>query len=91
MIVLRTRILTGIDEILDIILGSLPNFIAVLVISLIISDQKKVVGIYKYIVILTVTSLLIVEEFYPTFTGNKIFDLYDILASILGGLFAIIL
>jgi len=91
LIVLRTRILTGIDEILDIILGSLPNFIAVLVISLIISDQKKVVGIYKYIVILTVTSLLIVEEFYPTFTGNKIFDLYDILASILGGLFAIIL
>ena len=83
--------LTGIDEILDIILGSLPNFIAVLVISLVITDQKKVVGIYKYIIILTVTSLLIVEEFYPTFTGNKIFDRYDILASILGGLFAIIL
>ncbi len=83
--------LTGIDAILDIILGSLPNFIAVLVISLIISDQKKVVGIYKYIITLTITSLLVVEEFFPTFTGNKIFDLYDILASILGGLFAIIL
>jgi len=33
--------LTGIDETLDIILGSLPNFIAVLVISLIFSNQKK--------------------------------------------------
>ena len=83
--------LTGRDEVLDIILGSLPNFIAVLVISIIFSDQKKVVGIYKYIIILTVTSLLVLEEFYPTFTGNKIFDLYDILASVLGGLFAIIL
>ena len=83
--------LTGIDEILDIFLGSLPNFIAVLVISIIFSDQKRVVGIYKYIIILTVTSLLVLEEFFPTFTGNKIFDLYDILASVLGGLFAIIL
>jgi len=35
--------------------------------------------------------LLVLEEFFPTFTGNKIFDLYDILASVLGGLFAIIL
>ncbi len=83
--------LTGRDEILDIILGSLPNFIAVFVISIIFSDQKRVVGIYKYIIILTVTSLLVLEEFFPTFTGNKIFDPYDILASVLGGLFAIIL
>jgi hypothetical protein len=85
------KYLTGRDEILDIILGSLPNFIAVFVISIMITDRKKVVGIYKYIIILTVTSLLVLEEFFPTFTGNKIFDLYDILASILGGLFAIIL
>jgi len=83
--------LKGNNEILDIILGSLPNFVAVLVISLIISDQKKVVGIYKYIIILAVTSLLMVEEFFPTFTGNKIFDIYDILASVLAGLIAIIL
>ena len=83
--------LTGRDEILDIILGSLPNFIAVLVISIIFSDQKKVVGIYKYVIILTVTSLLVLEEYFPTFTGNKIFDHYDILASVLGGFFAIFL
>ena len=85
------KYLTGKNELLDIILGSLPNFIAVFVISIVLTDQKKVVGIYKYIIILTVTSLLVLEEFFPTFTGNKIFDLYDILASVLGGLFAIIL
>ena len=85
------KYLTGRNEILDIILGSLPNFIAVLVIALVLSDQKRVVGIYKYIIIVTVTSLLVVEEYFPTFTGNKIFDIYDILASVLGGLFAIIL
>lgn len=33
--------LTGKNEILDIILGSLPNFIAVFVISILFSDQKK--------------------------------------------------
>ena len=83
--------LTGRYEILDIILGSLPNFIAVLIISITLTDNKKVVGIYKYIIIITVTSLLILEEYYPTFTGNKIFDFYDIFASVLGGLLAIIL
>ena len=83
--------LTGKYEILDIVLGSLPNFIAVFVISIILSDQKKVVGIYKYIIILTVTFLLVLEEFFPTFTGNKVFDLFDILASVLGGVIAIIL
>ena len=83
--------LIGGYEILDIILGSLPNFIAVLIISITLTDKKKVVGIYKYIIILTVTFLLVLEEFFPTFTGNKVFDLYDILASVLGGLIAIIL
>ena len=83
--------LTGRNEILDIILGSLPNFIAVLVIAIVFTDQKKVVGIYKYIIILTITSLLVLEEYFPTFTGNKIFDHYDIFASVLGGFFAIIL
>ena len=85
------KYLIGRDEIIDIILGSLPNFIAVLVISITFTDHKKVVGIYKYIIILTVTSWLVLEEFYPTFTGNKIFDPYDIYASVLGGFFAIIL
>jgi hypothetical protein len=70
--------LTGRNEILDIILGSLPNFIAVLVIAIVFSDQQKVVGIYKYIIILTITSLLVLEEYFLTFTGNKIFDHYDI-------------
>jgi len=83
--------LTGRNEILDIILGSLPNFIAVFVISIFLSDQKKVIGIYKYIIILTITSLLVLEEYFPTFTGNKIFDQYDILASVFGGFAAIIL
>jgi VanZ family protein len=85
------KYLTGKNEILDIILGSLPNFVAVFVISIVLTDQKKVVGIYKYIIILAITSLFVFEEYYPTFTGNKTFDLYDILASVLGGLFAIIL
>ncbi len=83
--------LTGRNEILDIILGSLPNFIAVFVIAIVFTDQKKVVGIYKYIIILTITSLLVLEEYFPTFTGNKIFDQYDILASVFGGIAAIIL
>ena len=83
--------LIGINEILDIILGSLPNFIAVFVIAIYFSYQKKVVGIYKYLIILTVTSLLVLEEYFPTFTGNKTFDYYDILASVLAGFFAIIL
>ncbi len=85
------KYLTGRNEILDIILGSLPNFIAVVVISIFISDRKKVVGIYKYIIILTITSLLVLEEYFPTFTGNKIFDTYDIIASVLGGFIVIIL
>ena len=85
------KYLTGRNEILDIILGSLPNFIAVFVISIFLSDQKKVIGIYKHIIIFIITCLLVFEEYFPTFTGNKIFDQYDILASVLGGFFAIIL
>ena len=49
------KYLIGIDKMLDIVLGSMPNFIAVMVISLFITDRKQVVGIYKYIIIVTVT------------------------------------
>lgn len=85
------KYLLGTNEIVDIILGSLPNFIAVFVISIFLSDQKKVIGVYKNIIILVITSLLVLEEYFPTFTGNKIFDLYDVYASVLGGVSAIIL
>ena len=85
------KYLIGINESFDIVLGSLPNFIAVFVISVVLTNRKKVVGIYKHIIIIVITSLFIFEEYYPTFTGNKVFDSYDIIASVLGGLFAIIL
>ena len=41
------KYLVGINDIFDIILGSLPNFVAVFVISIVLTDQKRVVGIRR--------------------------------------------
>lgn len=82
------------------ILGSLPNYVGSFIIFMIVlgSFIKKIVaenGIHNIRVLLLFFGFLIflflsIEEFFPFFTGSKIFDISDIIANVLGILSAYI-
>lgn len=79
----------GIDSIL---IGCLPNFIAVVLISLIfylIKISKKDTTPMKMSIMGTVT--MIFYEFTQTFIQGRTFDWFDIFASLIGGLFVYII
>lgn len=87
-------------QLLQPILGSLPNFVGSFVIFIIVLSAfiKKIVakkGIQniKYLLLFfgfLIFSFLTIEEYYPFFTGSKTFDIYDIIANLTGVLFAFI-
>ena len=81
----------GFSPVTDVLIGSLPNFIAVIVISYAGLLSYKVLQENYKLFILAITCLLIFEEFFPTLSGNKIFDIYDIIFSITGGIITFIL
>ncbi|UOB17843.1 hypothetical protein [Abyssalbus ytuae] len=87
-------------ELLNPIIGSLPNFVGSFIISTIVLGGliKKLVvknGIYnnRFLLIflgIAIFLFLSIEEYFPFFTGNKIFDINDIIANALGVLSAYI-
>ena len=79
---------------LNIVFGSLPNFVGAFLFALFSNGiiprkyrEKKEKLIY--LSALLVFIILTKEEFYPYFTATKTFDTFDIVASGLGVLFAI--
>lgn len=85
---------------LRVIFGSFPNFVGSFVIYIMILDTfiKKIIakkGIRKINYLLIIFGFLVflfltIEEYSPFFTGSKTFDIYDIIANIVGVLFAYI-
>ncbi len=91
------RPIIGDSNLFRILTGSFPNFIAAYIISLfpIAAILAKKPNIRKsryiiYIVAFIVFLILIVEEFQPFFGASTVYDLYDIIASGLGSICAII-
>lgn len=88
------------SQLLSPIFGSLPNFVGSFLIFIMILSTfiKKIVakngiGNIKYLLIIfgfLVFLFLTIEEYFPFFTGSKTFDIYDIIANIVGVLFAYI-
>ena len=88
------------SQFLNTIFGSLPNFVGSFVIFIMILSTfiKKIVtnngvGNTKYLLIIfgfLVFLFLTIEEYFPFFTGSETFDIYDIIANIVGVLFAYI-
>lgn len=82
----------------SIFLGSLPNFIGAFVTYNIISafffeksiKVKNLENVRFRLILLAVFILFffVFEEFFPFFTASKTLDLYDVLASAIGVLFA---
>jgi len=77
------------------LLGSYPNFIAAFIISpfplkhaMMLKANKGRIIIYSTSFI--VFAILSIEEWKPFFHASSVFDIYDIIASGIGALFAII-
>ena len=87
----------GENPIIGILTGSYSNFIAAYIISLFsISPilkrkiSKKISRIIFYIISTSVFILLTIEEINPFTQASKTFDIYDIIASGIGSLLAIV-
>ncbi|NPD43991.1 hypothetical protein [Lentimicrobium sp. S6] len=83
------------NEVVSIIVGSLPNFLGAYLFSLlpferIIKSNNKNRKAYYYLYVAFIFIFLIIEEFFPFFTASKTFDVYDILASGMGCILAIL-
>ncbi|WP_139959606.1 hypothetical protein [Flavicella sediminum] len=70
--------------VLDIIIGSLPNFVAAMIIPLSFVDYYVKYKKYNGVVIFMTAIFLIFEEFYPFLSGNEVFDEFDIIFTISG-------
>jgi hypothetical protein len=80
----------------QILTGSLPNFLAALLISLafvnaILAKKPKHGRMWMYLIACLVFALLALEEFKPIWRASEYYDTFDVLASGLGSLVAIIL
>ncbi len=78
-----------------ILTGSFPNFIAVYIISLalvnaVVTKKPKYERLIAYISSLLVFAILTIEEFIPLWGASTQYDPFDILASGLGCLLAIL-
>ncbi len=87
----------GNDPVVGVITGSFSNFMAAFIIALIaiIPLLKKKISlrqsrVYFYSVSILVFGLLVAEEFFSYFGASKTYDIYDILASALGSVMAIV-
>jgi len=90
---LRPRL--GNSGISQIVTGSLPNFLAALLISLafvngIVAKKPKHGRMWMYLTACIVFAILALEEFRPTWGASTYCDTLDVLASGLGSLVAII-
>ncbi len=82
---------------LGILTGSFSNFMAAYIISLfsIAAILSKKINVKKgrfifYLVALIVFLILTFEEITPFVNASKVYDIYDIIASAIGSIFAII-
>jgi hypothetical protein len=80
----------------QILTGSLPNFLAALLISLafanpILAKKPKHGRMWMYLIASLVFALLALEEFRPVWGASEYYDTFDVLASGFGSFVAIIL
>lgn len=85
----------GDSEILRIISGSFPNFIAALLLSMcavngVLVKMPSKSRIIVYLFSVAVALVLIFEEFYSMWGASSQYDLYDIYASVIGSILAIL-
>ena len=80
-----------------IIIGSLPNLTSSIFFPLLFTyDLYKAKSLQELmkinrrvnIIMIIITLILISEEFYPLFSGSKVFDFWDIIFSLIGVTFA---
>ncbi len=88
------RPLYGHIQFAGVIIGSLPNFIAALIISLcfvngVVTRKLKHERSIVYAISFLVFIILAVEEFKPMWGASTHYDLFDIIASGIGSLMAI--
>ena len=79
----------------DIVLGSLPNFVAAYLISLafvngVIRKSTKHARLIVYSSSFIVFVLLAIEEIKPMWGASTSYDIFDILASLLGAILSVI-
>ncbi len=84
------------SEVGQILTGSLPNFLAALLISLafvngILAKKPKHGRLWMYLIACLVFAILALEEFKPIWGASEYYDTFDVLASGLGSFVAIIL
>jgi len=84
------KYLIGIYFTLDIIIGSFPNFVASFLIPVVIVETKDKNKNKSTDIVIITSLLLIFEEFYPIISGNVVYDVNDILFTILGGAIALL-
>jgi len=78
-----------------IITGSFPNFIAAYIISLcavnpVLTMKPRFGRMIVYISAFMISTILTIEEFTPIVGASQQFDNYDIIASVLGSILAIL-
>ena len=84
------------SEVLNILTGCFPNFIAAFLISMMFTSavliRKPVRGrIIAYLGSIAVFLVLMIEELKPMWGASSYYDPYDIVASGIGSLFAIVI
>jgi hypothetical protein len=84
------------SEIGRILTGSLPNFLAALLISLafvnaVLAKKPKYGRMLIWLIAFLVFATLAIEEFKPIWGASQVYDTFDVLASGFGSLVAIIL
>jgi hypothetical protein len=83
------------SELLKILTGCFPNFIAAYIISTaaitaVVIRKIKHGRIIVYTSSIVVSAILIIEELKPMWGASEHYDTYDIIASVVGSFFAII-
>ena len=83
------------SELLKILTGCFPNFIAAYIVSIAIVTAVMIRKIKHgrlivYTSSIVVSAILIIEELKPMWGASEHFDIYDIIASVVGSFLAII-
>ena len=83
------------SELLKILTGCFPNFIAAYIVSTaiitaVVIRKFKHSRLIVYTSSIVISAILIIEEFKPMWGASEHFDIYDIIASVAGSFLAII-
>ena len=83
------------SEVMKILTGCFPNFIAAYIISTaavtaVVIRKIKYSRLVVYASSIVVSAVLIIEELKPMWGASEYYDIYDIIASVVGSFFAII-